>query len=230
MFITLIVALNTKKYWSKPIRIIYYYCVINLLSALLLRLIYWLVGNFKDFFIPILKRFEITDMSFMAILAHLNNFILLGWYFILVFNSNRVSILVRFLYLFFTITSIINYLFIEGFNVHSIYNSIASAVFCFAFSSLHLWYIFNDTDSKVPLLKNPYYWISLGLLVPNIMNTFMYLVGKKLEETDSSMFLLSNIFSDILQILGYIFVAIGFYYARYTKYLPQKTTTSLPPQ
>lgn len=228
LLIPIVIALLNKKYWNSALKVIFYYIFFHFIIALLLQLIYYMIGAYKDFFVPILNRLHLTNMSFMTILAHLNIFILLGIYFTLVFKNKKVILLVKWVSYFFVISSIINYLFIEGYNVQSVYNSITSATFCFVFSSLHLWYIFSDTDSKIQLLKNPYYWISLGLLIPNIVNTFMYTIGKKLEESDRYMFLLSNIFSDTVQIIGYILIAIGFYYARYTKYLPQKTTTSLP--
>ena len=53
---------------------------------------------------------------------------------------------------------------------------------------------------------------------------------KKLSATDLSLFLKVDIASLILQVVGYSLIALGFYYARYTKYLPQKTTIPLPPQ
>ena len=85
-------------------------------------------------------------------------------------------------------------------------------------------------ESKVPLVKNTYFWISLGLIIPNLIGLFLHFTGKKIETTDKVLFVKLNMVHDLFQIVGFILIAVGFYYARYTKYLPQKTTTLLPPQ
>jgi hypothetical protein len=221
MFIPIVIAILNKKYLNKQLRFAYYFILCQCTIAILLQVIYRIFGIFRLFFIPILNKYRIIDMSFMSIFSHVSVFILVGMYFAYLFEHKKLVYFIKMLIIFFTVSSIVNYLFIEGYNVQSVYNSITAAIFCIFLSLLHLWFIFNDIGSKVNLVKNPYYWIDLGLLLPNIIALLMYCIGKKLEETDNSIFLLSNIFSDVIQMIGYFLIAVGFYYARFSKYMPK---------
>ena len=54
--------------------------------------------------------------------------------------------------------------------------------------------------------------------------------ARKAGATDMALYYKIDIVNSFVQIIGYFLITVGFYYARYTKYLPQKTITPLPPQ
>jgi hypothetical protein len=224
MIITVAFSLFHKEYWNNALKIFYNYLVTSLIIALMLQLIFIILFKNQDYFIVVFKKYGLKDMSFISIFSHITIFYFLGEYFTLVLQSNLLTNKIKIIYKFLILACIINYLFIEGYQVQSVFNSITTALFCCILSCIHLWYLFNDLQTKVIINKNPYFWLCLGLLIPNLINLFSYTIGKKLENTDFKLFQISNIFNDSLQILGYFFIAVGFYYARYTKYLPQTTT------
>ena len=217
MILPIIMAIIRRKYLSKPLKIIKLYSLILLFITLLLLLIYRLILNYTNYFKPILNRFEIHDLNFISILAHINILIVLGWYFNTVIKT-KYTLLIRYISSILSTLCLINYFFIEGHNVHSLFNTISTNTFCIIFSMIHLWQI-HSSYSKVPIFRNPYFWTTLGILLPNLLNIIINIAGKKLETTDFLSYLKVNIVDVVLQVMGYIFTTIGFYYARYAEYL-----------
>ena len=229
MILPIIVAIANFRYLNRPLKIIFWFSIFRLFVSLITQFIIWVVSTYQNYFVPILNRWDIHNMSFISILAHLNNFGLLGWYFSLIIEDKKIKYIIRLISVFLFITAIINYIFIEGYKSPNVFNSTSSNIFCFLLPLIHLWFLYGE-DSKVPIAKNPYFWISLGLIIPNLTGLITSIIGKKLKQTDPALFFQVDIGYAVLQIFGYLLIAIGFYYARYTKYLPQKTTTLLPPQ
>ena len=223
MIIPIILSILNYNYLNKALKIIFWFCLARIIVSLINVLIIWATGNYKSFFMPILNKLNIHDMNFIAILSVLSNFGLLGWYFYKVIENRKIASLVKVTSLFLFITAIINYLFIEGYSHQSVYNSTTSSIFCFLLPVVDLWFVYKQ-DNKVPIVKNPYLWVNLGLFVPNLLIFIFAIVGKKLSQTDLSSYRILDIASSGVQIIGYLFIATAFYYARYTKYLPQQTT------
>lgn len=222
MLAPLILAFINRKSLNSILKKFQIFCLFAFLIALLFQGTILLVDNFHNTFVPLLNKWEIHDMNFMSILAYLNHFGLLGWYFSIVIPNIRVAKIVKWVSIFLFCAAIINYLFIEGFRVYGIFNPTASAIFCFTLPLIHLWYLFNE-DNKVPLTKNSYFWFSMGLLIPNMIGFFLHFAGEKIYGTDFILFCKISIGKCIFSIIGQILLAIGFYYSRYTKYLPKNT-------
>ena len=123
--------------------------------------------------------------------------------------------------------ALINYLFIEGYLVYGVFNPTADAVFAFALPLIYLGYLYR-LDTMVPLSKNPYFWISLGLVVPNLISLIFHFVGNKLLETDFILFAKLTIAKNGITVIGHILIAIGFYYARYVNFLSPVDANTTP--
>ena len=223
MILPILFAIVNLRYLNKALKLMFWFSLIRLIVSISVQIIIWCVNKYKDFFIPILKFLDINSLDCMSIFAHLNYFGILGWYFYLVMENRNIKSLVKGISISLFIAALVNYLFIEGYKVQSVFNSTVANIFCFVLPMIHLWYLYNQ-DSKVPISKNPYNWVSLGLVIPNLLGLITSLFGKKLEETDLTLYLQIEIAYSILQIIGYILITIGFYYARYTKYMPKPTT------
>lgn len=224
MLIPIIVASSNSKYLNIQLKVFYWFCIFRLFTSLFTQLVVELIYKYQSFFTPIIKRLGLQDMSFISILAHLGNFVLLGWYFSLIIENKKIKRIIKVLTFFLFFAAIINYLFIEGYKQKNVFNSTFSNLFCFVLPLTHLWFLFQE-DTKVPIAKNPYFWISIGLVIPNLTGLITSIIGKKLTQTNIALSLQVDIGYAVLQILGYLLIAVGFYYARYAKYLPQKTTT-----
>jgi hypothetical protein len=204
---------------NKALKVLFWFCVIRLSVIVAIQIIVWAVNNYTDFFRPILTKLDIGSMDFMSVFAHLNNLIMLGIYFSIVIFDEKTRWGIKVLSIGLSLSVIINYLFIEGYKTQSLYNSTISNIFCFVLPCIHLWFIYGQS-TKVPLYKNAYFWISLGILLPNLLGLIASFFGKKLDETDLTLFFMLDIGYCVLQIIGYLIIAFGFYFARYTRYLP----------
>ena len=222
MLLPIFTSLFRRRNLNKNLKIFLTFCIIEILILLILQIINWATAKYSNFFIPILNKWNIHDTNFIAILAYLNHFGILGWYFYLVVPNEKVAKAVKLVSIFLFFAASINYLFIEGFREYGIFNPTASAIFCFTLPLVHLWYLFNE-DTKVPITKNPYFWFSMGLLIPNMLGFFLHFAGEKIYGTDFILFCKVSIGKSFFSIIGQILLAIGFYYSRYTKYLPKNT-------
>jgi hypothetical protein len=219
--IPIIVALLNYKQLNKPLKLFLIYSIIAQLAAFLLISFIWFVDNYTKFSMPYLEYWKISDTNFLGIIAHLNNFIFLGLYFSLLLPIRLIKPIAITLSVF----AFINYLFIEGYNVYGTFNPIASVIFSFILPAIQSWFLFTK-ESKVSISKNPYFWICIGLLFPNITTLFLEFSGSKIYSTDYDLFCKISVFSVLTLIIGKIFIAIGFYYARYTEYLHPQTTSN----
>lgn len=219
MLIPIFFALRKWKYLNKPLKIFLWYCIATFLVSLIHQLFIWATGYFRAFFVPLLNKYHITDTNFMGILAYLTNFAFLGWYFYKVMPHEKIAKGILWLSSGLFIAAIIDYLFIGDFRDYGVFTPAASAIFCFVLPLIHLRFLYRY-DAKVPLSKNPYFWIDMGLLIPNLMGFFLHFTGNAIYGEDYSLFVKISIVKIILSIIGQVLLAIGFYYARYSKFLP----------
>jgi hypothetical protein len=221
MIIPILIAFIKKNCFNKPIKIFFIFCLLSIFVALFLQAFIWFVDNYTVFARPYLNKWNIHDTLFMGIFAYINHFALLGWYYVVSTKSEKLRQGIKWLSIFLFVTTLTNYLFIEGYNVYSSFNATASAVFCFVLPMIHLWFVFN-TDSVVPISKNPYFWIDLGLVVPNLIGLFLHFAGSKIYGDDFILYVKISLGKYVFVVISQIFFAIAFYRARYTQFLPEK--------
>jgi hypothetical protein len=108
---------------------------------------------------------------------------------------------------------------VEGHNVAGGFNSTVSALYCFLLPAAYMWYLYNQ-QSKVRLVENAYFWISLGLIVPNLLGLFLYFIGEVLYEENFNLYAQLFLTKSGIEIIAQGLTAIGFYHARKIKYIP----------
>lgn len=220
--VPLLIGFVKWKYFNKPMKVFWTFCFVYLLLEVFVQALIWAVSNYYEYFKPLVLVFHVKDFSFTNILYYMNNFSLLGYFFILVLKQHSISNWIKWSSILLFFSSIINYLFIEGYRVVGFFNPSADALWCFILPCIFMWYLFSQ-ESKVPISKNPYFWINLRLIVPNLIALILHFVGNKIQSTDTILYLKINLAKNAIWAIGLIFASIGFYYARYTKYFPQDT-------
>ncbi len=224
IIIPIILAIWQWRYLNKPLKIFFWYCIITLALNILEHTFVWIVSysSIKGEILPYLKKWNIKNTNFLSILYFSKDFIFLGLFFkeILKYRIN-VSWIPPFIALLLVATWV-NHLFIEGFRAYGVFNRTVDAIFCFALPLYFLWFIFNE-DSKVPIVKNPYFWIGIGLISTALIGFYLFLAGDKIRATDKVLFFKLAIIKNVIMMIEQVLEAIGFYFARYTKYLPQNT-------
>lgn len=222
MIVPIILGLYNWKTLNKTLRIFFCYCLLTLLLNLVQDIFIWSTANFKEILLPFLKRWEIKNTNFYSILFFTKDFVLLGLFFKEILKYRVNVSWIQPMIVLLLVSTWTNHLFIEGFKDYGVFNRTVDAVFCFAVPLYFLWFIFTE-NSKVPIVKNPYFWIGLGLISTALIGFYLFLAGDKIRATDKVLFFKLAIIKNVIMMIEQVLEAIGFYYARYTKYLPHNT-------
>jgi hypothetical protein len=220
--IPIIVGLLRYSILNKPLRIFLTYSIVFFILDFLVQILIYLVYNNYDYFSPMVSYWQLKDFSFTSIFFYIIDFIFIGWFFYLVFKPLIFANYVKWISIILLVAVILNFLFFGGYKSLGVFNPTIVAIYNFAIPCIFMWYLFIQ-DSKIAISKNPYFWINLKLIIPNLITLILHFIGDKIEKTDSILFSQISLAKNGIWLLGLIFVTIGFYYARYTKYMPKAT-------
>ena len=217
MLISIIAAFFYRKQLNDSLRLFWVYCIINFLINLAELLYVYAVNNYTSYFEAWL---EVTDgrLNFLLIFYQLKTFALLGWFYSKTLSGYTSSNWLKTLSFFLCIIAIVIYIINEGWRNYGLFVPAAEAIFLFVIPFLFLWHLFR-IDLALPILKNPYFWISLGLIIPNLLSLFLFFTGDTISETDYCFFTRLANTKNGFTIIGQIFIAIGFSKASFTKYV-----------
>lgn len=221
MIIPIIVASVYSKKINRPQRVFLYYLIAAFLVAFLSRVFAWSTGAYRDFWVPLLNKWNVHNTFFTGIFAYSVNFLFIGWYFSYVFKSERTQKSIRIISIALFVFSIIHNFFLQDWRAHDSVVATASAIFCMLLPLIHVGSVYR-TLTEIPVQKNPYFWIDLGFVVPNTLGLFLHFAGDKLSETDMNLYFQLSMAKNYFVILAQFFFAYNFYLARFTKYLPNK--------
>lgn len=206
------------KRFNKPLRIYLIFLIVTFLLFWGEHAFVWLVKANPDAWLPILKHLNIESTNFMRIFHHLNNFLVLGWFLSLVFGNSKWSHLTKALSWTLTGIVLVNYFFYEGHNVSGGLNSSLSAIFCFALPAAYMWYLYSQ-EQHISLTHNPYFWIGLGLIIPNVIGLFLYFAGNYIKQESEWLYTFLYILKSGVEAIALLLTTLGFYHAHKAKYL-----------
>ncbi len=215
------VAFYYKRYWNVHLRRFAAYILVCFLFAALLQGFIWGTSAYYDTCKPYMDSWKIHNTNFLIILSTIQIFWFLARYTEGIFKNTEWRNVIRKLSIGLLIASLVDYFFVGDFREISTFSTSIAALFTIIVPFLHSWQLFN-TYTNVVLYKNSYFWFNLGLIVPALLGLFMDLVGENLYAADRILFLQISILSYVILFLGQLFFCIGFYYARFTKYLPEQ--------
>jgi hypothetical protein len=222
MAIPVIVAIFYRRFWNQPLRIIFYYCLATLLVNLFEQGVIWVSAHRFHWIEDFILYFKIGNTFFLLILYYLKNFLLLGWFFSKVFPLVSFRPVILRLSWLFSLLVLLNHCFVEGYHAPGIFNPILEGLFLILLPLLYLW--FSQRNSlRIPLKKNPYLWVSLGIMIPELLSVFLDLSGDYIYESDFILYVKLYSAKNLIEISGQIFLALAFYYGRYTLFLSPET-------
>ena len=218
-FVPIISALLFAKYLNRPLKIFLLYSITTLLINFIEIGFIWATGAYTEVLLPYLEYWEIRNTFFLQILDYIKNFLFLGLFFSLVIPLDSIKIYFLRLGQILTIIALINYFFFVGYKEQGILNPSMNAIFIVIIPLIYMWKS-QRISLRIPLKKNPYLWISLGLIIPNLLNLFLFFSGDYLSKLDFILFIKFSLLKNCFIVLGQILIAIGFahsYYARFIK-------------
>lgn len=196
-----------------------------------LAIIEWILGRFifnKSFIYyiscvkPLLKSLGIQDMNFTASVSYLIKFIFLGLFF-------RDLMAEKFWKTFFQgavwVLIVFELVQVFVFKSYQGYDSLSSTVknvFIIGGVGLFLYKFYHSDTGKISLVKNPYFWISLGLILPAFAEFFLEFIFTKLYQTDLEGFYKYYLVRNASQIIGFLLLIMGIWQAKYLRFLPKE--------
>ncbi len=203
---------------NKPLKIFLTFCSILLILNLVEQSIIWLAINRYETLAPYMNYWDVGTTDFFSILYYLTNFSLLAWFYYQLLTKKYANLMVG-VAIFLVLATLVNYLFIEGYKRPGVFNPAVDVVFSSLLPAFYLWYMSRETIN-FPLQKNPYFWISFGLMFSNLIALFLYITADLIQKENYDLFVRLLIIRNILEIIAQIFFAIGFWHARFVKYIP----------
>lgn len=217
MLVPIGMALFKWKYLIKSAKVFLGYRVFAFFFNLIEQVFIWYSIVYTDNLRPYLEYWEISDTNFLAILYYLNNFAFLGWFYYLVLpRHNRVWVGRIALFLF--IAALVNYLFIEGYQVYGYFNPNANALFVVGSAFLYLRFTYR-IQLTMPLSKNPYFWFSIALIILYLSPLILSFIGNIVFDERYILFVSISILRNLLIIISQILLTIGFFQIKYAKYI-----------
>jgi len=223
--IPIAVALCRWKYLNHALTLFFIYKVLSLLVNLFEQFFIWYATKFYSSIEPLLTRLGIGDTSFIGIFFHIIAYIYLGRFYKTLLDGTAGKVILGLAYLLLTI-SIVNYVFIEGYQVYGKFNPAAAAIFTFSTGVYYLYHIFRS-NLTLPLYRNPYFWLTIGVIIPNLLGVFLFIIGDAVHQEDYKFFTALSSFKNGFLVIGQILMAIGFYHAPYARFitLPDEKNT-----
>lgn len=224
--IPIVVALYRKSFLNKALSIFLTYKVTSLIVNLIEHSFIWYATAYYESIKDKLAYFGIQSTNFLAIFYHVLVFIFIGKFYRLLLGKVNHGKTILWISRSLLVLVIVNYLFIEGYKEYGKFNHAAAAIFMFGSATYYLYHLYKSNLS-LPVSRNPYFWISVGIILPNLIGIFLHFVGDYLEDEDYYFFTALTSFKNIFLIISHLLAAIGFYYAPYTRFitLPEEKNT-----
>jgi len=212
MIIPVMVAIVFRNTWNKPLSVSFLYCLITFILNVLEYIFVWLVNNYTPIFQPFLDYWKIDNTNFFLIFYYLKNFLLIGWFYSLIFPLKIFNKYIKYISSFLAITVFVNYLFVVGYQRISFLNSSSNALFIVLLPLIYLWFS-SKYSLHIPLRKNPYFWISIGLIIPNLLGFFVYTSEGYIYEHNFILYCQLYSLKNAFEIIGQILIAKIYKYA-----------------
>lgn len=217
--ITFVVAVFKVKYFNKPLWVFFFYVLATIFSYTLEQVFIWSVNAHTDFWLPYLKRFDISDTHFLEVISTLKNFLLVGWAYSILLEG-KFGKLVKYISLLLALFAIIDYLYISGYKSTSVFISTLVGFFMVLIPMIYLWFLYHQ-DNKISIYKIPYFWFSVALITSHLLGLLFYFMSDKIYKTDFILFVKISIIRNCITILRHCVFAYGFWLARYVRFLPK---------
>lgn len=219
MLVPIFIAIVYRKEWNKPLFVAFLFCLLTFMVNFLEQIFLWLAGNYTEMVIPFLDFFNIKNTFFFTVFYYGKDYLILGWFYSLIIttknNLNKTTLWVSYT---LTFIMLINYLFFNGYDDPGVLNPTLNAVYVVVLPLLYLW--FSQKESlRISLYKSPYFWISLGVFIPNLLGLFIYIIQPFAQSTDYILFIRLKVIKNIFDLLGFGLISYGFTKSRYARFI-----------
>ncbi|MES2795975.1 MAG: hypothetical protein V4683_08420 [Bacteroidota bacterium] len=207
------------KYFNNPIRLFYYYLLARLFLEILTKIFIWSTAeHYAIFWKPILDYFQIYDTNFFNGIFYFTNFLFIGFFYRKIIANRFITSKLAVITIGLCIFQIANYFFIDGFQSYGTIGVTLSDIFLIILPCIYLYQMSNNPPN-INLQKNSYFWISLALFIPHLLQMVITFTASDLHKTNFILFCKTHIFRNIILIFSQLLFLHAFSKAKYLKYI-----------
>lgn len=129
-------------------------------------------------------------------------------FFDLIFAEKKIKKIVRWSVIFYVVCGVLNILFVQTDTFHS-YTYVLGSVLIVIYSIVYFYYLFRFPETG-SLVKNPFFWIVIGLLFYYTCTISLYGLQNFIRDTLPYYDRILTITGDFLNVLLYTLFSIGF--------------------
>jgi hypothetical protein len=193
---------------NKMLQYFFRFSILMFIFNVLVFMFIWSIDNQSIFWKPYLNYWHIENVLFTRIFFHLNCFIFLG---LCYFTIIPIKILIQYKYWIITlicIISLIIYFYIDDYRGYGSIGQNLYHIFIITITLMHLNYLFKAKLGSI-LSQNPFFWISIGLLIPNALTLFFQFTAQNLYETDFMTYCKIYILTNFIEFIGIGLISFG---------------------
>ncbi len=209
--IPILVAFWKRKEMNELLKIFWGYLATRFFLNVMMELFIWAVTNYRVFWKPILTLYKIENTLFFNILFYLSNYIFLGIFYRKLLIKKIYQTGLKILIPVICVASVVILIFIDGYQNFGSVGPFMNGIYICTLPMIYLWYLFLEDRKGIAIYKKPYFWISMGLLVPHGIDLIFLLTANNLYAENFILYCQSHIARNCLEIIAQISFAVSFY-------------------
>lgn len=168
------------------------------------------------------NNFGIVGLEFTSPLSYLIKFILLSLLFKDAFEAKRYKIFFQYALWVLLLFELVQVFIFKSYQGYDSLSSTVKNFYILGGSGFLLFHIYKNKTIGLPLTKNSYFWICLGLILPVLTEILVEFIFSKLYRTDLSKFFEVYLYRNACEIVGFTLLIIGIWQAKYLRFLPRE--------
>jgi hypothetical protein len=177
---------------------------------------------FHSIVLPIIKFWGLKDMNFLAPLSYLIKFIFLSLFFRDLFQNPLKKRFFQYLMYALVLFELVMVFVFKSYQGYDSLSSTVKNVFILGSTGLFMYKLYRADSHGITLYKNPYFWLTLGLMLPALAEIFLEFIFTKLYQTDLLSFYKLYLVRNASQIVGFTLLIVGVWQAKYLRFLPKE--------
>lgn len=179
--------------------------------------------QFVTIIFPFLQnQFGIQDFNFTGPFNYLIKFIFLGLFFRDLCKNRQEKYFFQYLIYVMVLFELVQVFVFKSYQGYDSLSSTLKNIFILGGTGLFTYKLYRTSSNGISLQKNPYFWITLGLMLPALAEIFLEFIFTKLYQTDLLSFYKLYLIRNASQISGFTLLVIGFWQAKFLRFLPKE--------
>jgi branched-subunit amino acid transport protein AzlD len=168
------------------------------------------------------NNFGIIDGNFTSPLNYLIKFIFLSLFFRDLFQHPLKKRFFQYLMYALVVFELVQVFVFKSYQGYDSLSSTVKNVFLLGGTGLFMYKLYHTDSQGISLYKNPYFWLTLGLMLPALAEIFLEFIFTKLYQTDLLSFYKLYLVRNASQIVGFTLLIVGVWQAKYLRFLPKE--------